>query len=71
MVLIKLFRVLLATCIILPYRLAFQDESEKAIGWIITNAYMDFSFAIDIFVNFFSAYYDLEFMLIDDRKVMI
>lgn len=60
---------LLATCCTVPYRLAFEEGNDTVYKWVVVNALIDFSFLIDIFVNFFSAYYDDEYVLIDNRRV--
>lgn len=59
---------LLYTCCQSPYSLAFVSSDTNS--WIVVNAIIDFCFLLDIFVNFFSAYYDAEFELIDDRKIV-
>lgn len=55
------------TCCLTPYNLAFPDGQE------LTGQILDFVmnglFLIDIFVNFFSAYVNADYKLIDDRKV--
>ena len=38
---------------------------------IIINSSINFFFFLDIFINFFSAYYDTDFNLIDDKKVRL
>lgn len=60
---------LLVTCTIVPYQLAFQNDPELNYGWMTVDIIINFSFLIDIFVNFFAAYYDSEMVLIDRRKV--
>ena len=54
-------------CITAPWRLAFTDEDD--ILWTVIGACVDFFFLIDLVINFFTAYHDDEFNLIDDRKV--
>lgn len=46
-----------------PYRIAFTDNNE--IWWIVIDSLIDFMFLLDIFVTFFSAYYNNEYILID------
>lgn len=56
---------LIFTCVITPYRIAF--ESVDTLGWSITNYTIDFLFLIDIFLNFNTAFYDDDFGIIEDR----
>jgi hypothetical protein len=58
----------LFTCVVTPYRIAFFDTDE--IEWIVVDSVVDFFFAIDIILNFFMAFYDNEYVLIDDRKLI-
>ena len=43
----------------MPFNIAFivNDEAE---GWFIIGTIIDFAFMTDIFINFFTAYYDDE-----------
>lgn len=62
--------ILLITCFITPFNLAFQKEVE-VIGWYIRMNYaIDILFAIDILVSFNSAYQSDEYKTVDDRKVI-
>ena len=59
--------VLLASCLITPFNIAFgslQDSFE----WIVINYTIDFFFFFDILVIFNSAFYDSEFVVVDDRR---
>lgn len=49
---------LVYTGIILPPRIAFDDES--GIDWLAVDIFVDSLFISDIFVNFMSAYEDQE-----------
>ena len=51
-----------------PARIAFTEND--TIGWVITDSLVDFVFLLDLVLNFFFAYYDDEFMLVDDRKTI-
>lgn len=63
-------RLLLITCALIPYVIAFEsDDDENAIIFTSIDWVMNAFFLVDIFLNFFSAYYDINFNLIDDRKV--
>ena len=48
-----------------PYSVAFLDET----NWILfgIDLFVDSVFLIDIFVNFFIAYYDKNYKLVDNR----
>ena len=49
-----------------PYRLAFVKT--ESTFWIILDASIDFLFFLDIVLNFFMAYYNEDFILIDKRS---
>ena len=59
--------ILFISCMITPWRIAF-GEAEDPIEWKIINYSIDGCFVIDIIVIFFSAYYDEEFIIVEDRK---
>lgn len=59
--------ILLISCIIVPYRIAF-GEIDEPIEWKIINYTIDAMFAIDIFIIFNSAYHDSEYRIVEDRK---
>ena len=54
-------------CVITPWRLAFTEEDDELWEglWYAVNSF----FVIDLVLNFFIAYYDEEYNLIDDRMV--
>jgi hypothetical protein len=56
------------TCTATPYRLAFSKDKRT---WIYVDSVVDSFFGVDIIVNFFTAYYDMEYMLVDDKKVIL
>lgn len=60
--------ILLFTCMVTPYRIAFHDSDPP--GWEITNTVIDVFFAIDIILSFNSAYYSDEYDLIENRFVI-
>jgi len=60
--------ILLITCLITPFNLAFQDEVEEIDWYIKMNYLIDILFGIDIIVNFFTAYQNDLFEIVDDRK---
>lgn len=59
--------VLLITCMTTPFRLAFGEIPEP-VGWIVVNYTIDICFLIDIFVIFHSAFYDSEYLIVEDKK---
>lgn len=56
---------LLFTAVITPYTISYVDQADPA--WDITMLVIDFVFALDILVNFVSAYHDPEGILITNR----
>lgn len=51
-----------------PYRIALIEAD--SFPWVITNNSVDVMFLIDIIIIFNSAYYDEDFNLIQDRKLI-
>ena len=49
--------VLLMTCLLTPFTLAFSDELAEIAWYVQLNYIIDIFFALDIFVNFNTAYY--------------
>ena len=60
---------LLSVCVITPARIAFTDADD--LTWVIVGLLFDLLFTIDLVLNFFMAFHDEEFNLIDDRKVRL
>ena len=60
---------ILFVCITAPWRLAFSDEDDLL--WMITGIVVDSFFLFDLVLNFFFAYHDEEYNLVDDRKVTL
>lgn len=58
--------VLIFTFFATPYRIAFVDKDDEAM--VAIDYTMDGLFFIDIILNFFIAYYDSDYVLIDKRK---
>ena len=50
--------VLLTTCFVTPWKIAFSDEADY--NWEIINTIIDFCFAIDMVIIFNTAFYDEE-----------
>ena len=59
--------VLIVSCTTTPLRLAFAAD-EEVIFWIITNGIIDILFFIDMFLTFFTALYDENLIIIDNKK---
>lgn len=54
-----------------PYKLAFIETDDVYISsWEAIEYFIDFCFLIDIILNFFTAIYEEEFMIVDDNKVI-
>ncbi len=51
-----------------PYSMAFQND-EFNLGSTIFDSVINLMFLVDITIQFSSAFYDLDFNIIDDRKV--
>ena len=56
---------LLFVFFVTPYRIAFVSTDN--IVWTIVDLSIDFMFLIDIILNFFSAYYNQKYILVDKR----
>ena len=52
---------LLMTCVLTPFTLAFSDELESVQWYSILNYTIDSFFLVDIFVNFNTAYFEQEY----------
>jgi len=61
----------LYACSTTPYVIAFQASDERTpLGWLISDTIVDFLFFIDMILNFFMAYYDSEYRLVDSRRTI-
>lgn len=73
--LLFVYRCLFMTSLTTPYRLALSDNSNSSdlyyYGWLVTDMAIDFLFFIDVIFNFFSAYYDDNFVIVDNKNVKI
>jgi len=56
------------TCTATPVRLAFEESVDISLTWLILDCIVDGFFMADIVVNFYSAFYDNEYVLVDNRK---
>ena len=59
--------ILLVSCITTPLRIALGDESGEPLEWTIINTFIDTCFGIDIVVVFCSAFYNSEYVIVEDR----
>jgi hypothetical protein len=59
---------ILFTSMVTPYRIAFVEVDTTS--WIVFELILDFIFAVDIALNFFTAYFDSHHNLILDRKLL-
>lgn len=60
---------IVTTCLVTPISLAFPDLDANSLYYV--NWIMNSVFTVDIFVNFFSAFYDSEMQVIDDPPVSV
>jgi len=62
---------LLYTCCATPYSLAFQEESSGAVSFqdIVDQEFIvDFFFLVDILFNFFFAFHNSDYEMVDEKK---
>ena len=59
--------VLITTCMISPVRIAFNSKST---GWEIVNGFFDTCFLLDILIIFNTAFYDEDFRIVENRKLI-
>ena len=59
--------ILISTCIITPYRIAFGPQGPDYIGWRAISYFFDFCFLIDMIILFNTAYYNDEYQIVEDR----
>ena len=63
--------VLIFSCLLSPLYIAFESDSDTPKqGWVIVNWSIDGVFLVDIFIMFISAFYDDDFRIVDDYKVL-
>ena len=56
------------TCCMVPYSIAFASVDEMYVVAAI-DLTLNMAFFIDIILNFFSAFYDSEYTIVDSHKV--
>ena len=57
--------ILIITCVIAPWRIAFQVESTEI---TVISGIIDFTFFIDMIIIFNSAYYNDEFVIVENKR---
>ena len=62
--------ILLLTCILTPFTLAFSDQVSEIEWYVALEWTIDALFLIDIFINFNTAYYRDDFEMETDRRVI-
>lgn len=63
-------RAVMLSCVIAPYMLAFSPENMFS-KLQLTDTVLNCLFFVDIGINFFSAYYDGDYDIVDDNKVFL
>ncbi len=64
---LKTYRFIVLTCILGPYSRAFPDSYTGLPLYL--DYVMNIFFGLDVILNFFCAYYDSDFQIVDDYKV--
>jgi hypothetical protein len=59
----------MVTCGMTPILMAFPELQTTEITYLDNS--MNIVFGIDIILNFFTAYYDEDFIIVDDKKVIL
>ena len=62
--------ILIATCLITPYRIAFGPEKGDYAGWRGLSYTFDVCFFFDMIILFNTAYYNDEYQIVEDRKMI-
>lgn len=57
------------TCMITPYTMAFRTDMTAS--QFAIEGFLDFAFALDLLINFCTAFHDEDFNLVDSHKVLI
>lgn len=60
--------ILIFTCCVTPYLLAFYTDENFV--WQIINGIVDLIFFIDMILNFNTAHYDEDFVMLDHRSII-
>jgi hypothetical protein len=67
---LTLYSLVVVSCILSPYLLAFGRDSKSDVTFILDQAMNGF-FMVDIVLNFFTAFYDEDMGIIDNHHVSI
>ena len=62
--------VLIFTCCVTPFRLAFSADANESLEWYIANYTIDFVFFLDIVFIFNTAYYHNDFRMEQHRGMI-
>ena len=62
--------ILIITCSVQPVHLAFYEDLQFG-AWTVADRIFDGMFAIDLILNFFSAFYDDEYVIQDSKNVIV
>ena len=65
---IYIIRLLLYSATVIPYRAAFSEEDP--LGWKLLDGVVDILFLCDIFLSFFTAFYDSDLKVVTDRPTI-
>lgn len=60
---------LILTCLMTPYSLAFQQDDDRYFSLTVVDNLVNVCFFIDLLFSFLSPFYDEEYNLIDDYRV--
>ena len=56
------------TCLSIPLFISFHEEKDHMTAWQWLNLLIDIIFGLDIFIVFFTAFYDDDFQIVDNLK---
>jgi hypothetical protein len=70
MLIVTFARIIFVTSISTPWNMAFSGDSFN-IGLTIFDSLVNIMFLCDIILQFFTAYYDIDYNIVDQRKVII
>lgn len=62
--------ILIVSCTVTPYHIAFYKYDDPLGAWEVINVIFDITFAVDIIASFVSSYYDEDFYVVDDLKII-
>jgi len=59
------------TALLMPIRVAFMTDNDDNVGWVVIDWFIDGIFLLDIFITFFSSYFNDDDELIISWKVSL